>query len=87
MHAVETIAHIDQFGNITLPKPLQLRNKSVRIIILLPEDDQISDETWLQAAAQNPVFDFLQDEEEDIYSLKDGQPLAPYEYPAKRRGT
>ena len=76
MHALETIAHIDQFGNITLPKPLLLRNQNVRIIILLPEEGQITDTDWLQAAAQNPVFDFLQDEEEDIYSVKDGQPLA-----------
>lgn len=76
MHAVETIAHIDQFGNITLPKPLKVRNQNVRIIILFPEGEEISDEAWLQVAAKNPVFDFLQDEEEDIYSLEDGKPLA-----------
>ena len=76
MHAVETIAHIDQFGNIKLLKPLKVRNKNVRIIILLPEGEEVADEEWLQAAAQNPVFDFLHDEEEDFYSLEDGKPLA-----------
>lgn len=75
MHAVETIAHIDQFGNITLSKPLKVRNQNVRIIILFPEGEEISDDAWLQAAANNPAFDFLQDEEEEIYSLEDGKPL------------
>jgi hypothetical protein len=76
MHAVETIAHIDQFGNITLPKPLKVRNKNVRIIILLPEGEEMTDEEWMQSAAQNSVFEFLQDDDEDIYSLEDGRPLA-----------
>ncbi len=30
---------------------------------------------WLQAAARNPAFDFLNDPEEDIYSLADGDPF------------
>jgi hypothetical protein len=35
-----------------------------------------SDDTeWLKAAACNPVFDFLKDPEEDIYSLEDGRPF------------
>jgi hypothetical protein len=33
--------------------------------------------TWLQAAAKNPAFDFLAEEEEDIYGLSDGKPLSP----------
>jgi len=75
MHAVETVARIDQNGNIRLSKPLKLRNQDVRIIILLPENDDITDEVWLQVAIQNPAFEFLHDEGEDIYSLADGKPL------------
>ena len=39
-------------------------------------DDQDMDEAdWLMAVASNPVFDFLKDVEEDIYTLADGQPF------------
>ena len=35
----------------------------------------ISEKEWLQSVAMNPVFDFLADADEDIYSLSDGQLL------------
>jgi hypothetical protein len=75
MQAVEAIAYIDQFGNLKLVKPLELRNQNVRIIILLPDDNELSDALWLQAVAKSPSFDFLTAEEEDIYSSEDGQPF------------
>lgn len=75
MQAVEALAQIDKFGNLKLLEPLKLRNQSVRIIILLPDDENLSDETWLQSVNQNPAFDFLEDKEENIYSLEDGQPF------------
>jgi hypothetical protein len=34
---------------------------------------------WLKAAANNPVFAFLQDPAEDIYSLSDGKPFQLHE--------
>lgn len=37
--------------------------------------DEIDEQEWLQAAASNPVFDFLKDPEEDIYTLADGKPF------------
>jgi hypothetical protein len=40
---------------------------------LLPEDSDISETEWLQAAATNPAFDFLKYPEEDIYTLSDGR--------------
>ena len=30
---------------------------------------------WIRAAARNPAFDFLNDPEEDIYSMADGTPF------------
>ncbi|XWK86981.1 MAG: tetratricopeptide repeat protein [Phormidium sp.] len=36
---------------------------------------EIDEQEWLQAAANNPVFDFLNDPEEDIYTLADGKPF------------
>lgn len=79
MQAVEALAQIDKFGNLKLLEPLKLRNQSVRIIILLPDDENLSDETWLQSVNQNPAFDFLEDKEENIYSLEDGQPFRKWE--------
>ena len=76
MHAIEALARIDQNGNITLVKPIKLRNKQVRIIILFPDDDDINDKVWLEYAVKNPAFEFLSEPEEDIYSKSDGKPLS-----------
>ena len=46
--------------------------EAVRVSHLLPEDFDISETEWLQAAAANPALDFLKDPEEDIYTLSDG---------------
>ncbi len=75
MQAIETTAQIDQLGNLKLLTPLRLRNQKVRVIILLPEGDEIDDKSWL-LAIQNPAFDFLNEPEEDIYSIQDGIPFA-----------
>lgn len=37
--------------------------------------EEIDEHEWLQAAASNPVFDFLKDPVEDIYTLADGKPF------------
>ena len=47
----------------------------VRIIVLYPRSDEWDETEWLQAAPRNPVFAFLSDAEEDIYSLADGEPF------------
>ena len=49
--------------------------EAARVSHLLPEDSDISETEWLQAAAANPAFDFLKDPEEDIYTLSDGRPF------------
>ena len=76
MQAIETVGEIDQKGNLILKAPLYLRNKKVRIIILLSEQEDLDDQTWLQAI-QNPAFDFLKEPDEDIYTINDGKPIAP----------
>ncbi|MEM1326273.1 MAG: hypothetical protein AAGI23_09985 [Bacteroidota bacterium] len=40
------------------------------------DDSEITDEEWLAALMTNSAFDFLHDEEEDIYTLEDGKPLS-----------
>ena len=49
--------------------------KAARVSHLLPEDSDISETEWLQAAAANPSLDFLKDPEEGIYTLSDGEPF------------
>ena len=47
---------------------MAFRNKTAKIIILINEqENEIDDNLWLKATALNPVFDFLNDEVEDIY--------------------
>jgi hypothetical protein len=42
---------------------------------MVPISEELTEEEWLQAGAQNPAFDFLADPEEDIYTLEDGKPF------------
>lgn len=39
------------------------------------EAGEIDESEWLRSAASNPAFDFLEDPEEDIYTLADGKPF------------
>ena len=77
MQAIEINTRTDNTGRLRIDVPIKKRNKSVRIIILVGEnEDNIEDEkTWLYANSKNPSFDFLHEPEEDVYSLKDGEPL------------
>ncbi len=43
---------------------------------LARQADELNEQTWLDAVTNNPSFAFLHDPEEDIYTLKDGQPVA-----------
>lgn len=74
--AIETTAVINADNQLILDEALPIIGPAkVRVIILLPEDTDIDDKTWNQAINSNPVFDFLNDSEEDIYSLTDGKPF------------
>jgi len=74
--AIETIGTIDAQHHLVLDETLPITGPTrVRVIILLPEDSDISETEWLQAAAANPAFDFLKDPEEDVYALSDGEPF------------
>ena len=77
MRAIEMTGTIDEHRQLQLdgllPTPGPMR---VRVIVLYPlNGDEIDETEWLKAAAHNPAFDFLNDSEEDIYSLTDGKPF------------
>ncbi len=76
MRAIETTGILNTQGQIQLDHPLpQDKASRVRLILLIPEEDTLNEETWLSAISTNPSFAFLNDPEEDIYTLEDGQPV------------
>ncbi|MEZ4732486.1 MAG: hypothetical protein R3E79_35705 [Caldilineaceae bacterium] len=74
--AVEMTGMIDEAQHLHLDTVLPIRGpRRVRVIVLYPPEEELSETTWLHTAARNPAFDFLHDPEEDIYSLADGKPF------------
>jgi hypothetical protein len=47
----------------------------VRVLVFVPLWDEPTDEEMLRDLACNPVFDFLKDPAEDLYSPTDGKPF------------
>ena len=75
--AVETTGTVDKEHKLVLDEPLPIEGPSrVRVIILLPDDTDIDETLWLQAARSNPAFEFLTDPAEDIYTAADGKPFS-----------
>lgn len=75
MRAIETTGTLTAQGQLQLDHPLpQSQSSRVRVILLMPDDD-LDQESWLQAVASNPSFAFLNDPEEDIYTLDNGHPV------------
>ncbi len=75
--AIETTGTINANHQIVLDEDLPSNAPSrVRVIVLFEEDTGISEKDWLNAANKNVVFDFLNDETEDIYTLEDGKPVS-----------
>ena len=76
MGAIEATGILNIQGQIQSDRPIpQAKNRLVRVILLMPEDE-LNEQTWLDTLSNNPSFAFLNDPEEDIYTLKDGQPVA-----------
>ena len=74
--AIEMQGTINKDHRLVLDEALPVEGpKRVRVIILLPEEDEIDERSWLNAAASNEAFDFLKSPEEDIYTLADGKPF------------
>ncbi len=74
--AIEATGIINSKHQLILDNPLPITGPAkVRIIILLPEETEPSEQELYQAAASNPAFDFLKEPEEDIYSATDGRPF------------
>jgi hypothetical protein len=75
MRAFEALGEIDKDGRIKLETPIGVEGQKVKVIILIPDHEEISDTEWLKVINQSDSFDFLNDPEEDIYTLEDGKPI------------
>jgi hypothetical protein len=76
MTAIEVTGTVDEQQQLQLDTPLPIRGpKRVRVIVLYSLDDELDEAEWLQGVASSPVFDFLHDQEEEIYTLTDGKPF------------
>jgi len=76
MNAIETTGTVDEQSRLRLDRPLPITGPSrVRVIILMPEPEDIEEDAWTKAAATNPAFDFLKEEAENAYTRADGKPF------------
>jgi len=77
MKAIEISSKTDKRGHLKIDYKLDKSEKYVRVLILFDDDNsEQEDETlWMNSISKNPAFDFLNDSSENIYSLKDGEPL------------
>ena len=74
--AIETTGVVDKDRRLVLDEPLPVAGPSrVKVIILLPDDTDLDERLWLEAARTNPAFEFLTDPSEDIYTAADGRPF------------
>ena len=75
MEALRKIVEFDEEGNLKLSMGMDFSKKKAELIFLLPAGtDIIANDAWFLAIKNNPVFDFLKDPAEDIYTLEDGKP-------------
>jgi hypothetical protein len=76
MQAIETTGVVDEQHQLRLDTPLPIPGASrVRVIVLWPEPAELDEADWLRAASVNPVFDFLKEETENVYTVHDGKPF------------
>ncbi|MFN8673043.1 MAG: hypothetical protein U0457_13310 [Candidatus Sericytochromatia bacterium] len=82
MRAIETSVKSDNNGIVKINIPINQKEANVRIILLVSENNtnnlnnDIDDNSlWLKSMSKNPSFEFLNDPEEDIYTLENGEPF------------
>lgn len=78
MRAIEINSKTDKFGHLKIDYKLNQSERNVRVLILLEDDsyEQEEEKLWMNSISKNPSFDFLNEPAEDIYSLKDGEPIS-----------
>lgn len=76
MKAIELNSKTDKSGYLRIDYKLDKSESNVRVLILLEDNlEQDEEKFWADSISGNPVFDFLNDTSEDIYSINDGEPI------------
>jgi hypothetical protein len=77
MKAIEIDSKTDASGKLNIHYNLDIPNQKVRVLVLYDEFNNVQEEEkrWTEYVSKNPAFSFLREPEEDIYSLKDGEPF------------
>jgi hypothetical protein len=67
----------DITGHLMINYPMNKKENKIRIVLLVDEvnDDSEEEKLWMKSISSNPVFDFLKESNENIYSLTDGEPF------------
>ena len=73
MKAIELVGDIDEQHRLRAQVPEELPAGPVRLIVLLPEEDDAGN-AWARGVARE-WSEELNDPKQDIYTLDDGQPL------------
>jgi hypothetical protein len=74
--AIETTGVINENNELIIDEPLPLLGPTrVRVLILVPNHEDLKEDEWLRTVTKNPVFDFLKEPAEDIYKVSDGSPF------------
>lgn len=75
MKSIEVVGTIEEGRIVRLDEPLPVGVAGRVRLIILPAEDEPSEQNWLYAARQGRAFDFLNATEEDRYTLLDGKPF------------
>lgn len=73
MRAVEVMGRVDEHQQIHAQVPAGLPAGPVRLIVLVPEEDEAG-AVWMQGIAKEWAAE-LRDPREDIYTADDGSPV------------
>lgn len=76
VNAIEATGVVDAQHQLRLDQPLPIPGQCrVRVIVLVPEAEDISGADWAKAVSASPAFDFLKEAAEDVYHAADGKPF------------
>ncbi|MDH4200026.1 MAG: hypothetical protein OEV66_06555 [Spirochaetia bacterium] len=88
-HAVNIAGDLSDDGKtITLEHPIKDISAGKVKLVVIQDDEEVSEEEWLSAIAKSDLYDDLKHPEEDIYTVNDGKPYYEFnERPLDQRNT
>jgi hypothetical protein len=76
VNAIETTGIVDAQHQLRLDAPLPIPGQSrVRVIVLVPDNEEIPEAVWAKAVSASPSFEFLKESAEEVYTATDGKPF------------